>query len=69
MKEKKKQTNLDPHELQDLFLCFLEQSSAGSTGNGCENIVHRLFLWIQIDPRGDLVYGHPSLPLVLGHRL
>lgn len=66
----KTKTNLDPHEFEDLFLSFLKQSSTGSTGYRCKNIVHsRLFLWIQIDPWGNLIYCHSPLPLVLGYRL
>lgn len=67
---RRSKTNLDLHELEDLFLCLLKKSRAASTGCGRENIVHpRLLLRIQVDPRGNLVHGHLPLTLVLGHRL
>lgn len=63
-------TNLNLHEFEDFFLSFLKQSSTWSIWYRCENVVHSgLFLWIQIDPWGNLIHCHPPLPLVLGYRL
>lgn len=67
---RRSKTNLDLHELEDLFFCLLKKSRAASTGCGRENIVHpRLLLRIQVDPWGNLIHGHLPLTLVLGHRL
>lgn len=70
IKQKNKKANLNPHEFENLLLSLFKQCDIGSRGYRCENIVHSMFFfWIQVDPWGNLIYCHLSLPLVLGHRL
>lgn len=69
-KMREKETNLDSHEFEDVFLSFVKQIWGIPSRWRREDFVRFwLLLWVQIDPRRDFIYSNPLLPLLLWHRL
>lgn len=69
-KMREKETNLNSHEFEDVFLSFFKQIWGIPSRWRREDFVRFwLLLWVQIDPRRDFIYSNPLLPLLLWHRL
>lgn len=65
-KTRKKDTNLNSHEFEDVFLSFFEQIwGIPSRWRREDFVCFWLLLWVQIDPWRDFIYCHPLLPLLL----